>query len=401
MRGIRHEPIAPVRVALLALLMLSAWALAAAAAHAQERGPLVLAKASYFFVGGKIDTLARRQPDGRAHVCRVHDPAAAAPSLSDRDGARRQPDRHQLHRHPRRARRLGAIFRAPRLCGLCRRSGGARALGPLVAGARTGAAAALQFRRAALHRARALQAMAAGASAHAMAGRGQGRRPRLRSVLRLAVPLDRRASPSSRSSTATRWSRSSTRSVRRSCSPIPNPAPSAGRSPTRGRTWSRRWSRSSRAVRRCTTSRTSPRPTGSRTPERRNRRVSATSRSPTIRRSAPTPSSNSCARTPPTSPTWCAAGGSRSRRAACQPRAHSHRRHRGGGVVPRRLRSLHRRLSHAGRRADHAHPPRRCRRARQRPHADAREEQRRDRRRDRAMARSPAPARAAGGAVRR
>ena len=34
-----------------------------------------------------------------------------------------------------------------------------------------------------------------------------------------------------------------------------------------------------------------------------------------------------------------------------QSRAHSHRRHRGGGVVPRRLRSLHRRLSHPGRRA--------------------------------------------------
>ena len=63
------------------------------------------------------------QPDRRAHVRRVHDPAAAALALSDRDGARRQPDRHQFHRHARRPRRLGAVFRAPRLCGLHRRPG--------------------------------------------------------------------------------------------------------------------------------------------------------------------------------------------------------------------------------------------------------------------------------------
>ena len=48
---------------------------------------------------------------------------------------------------------------------------GARARRALVAGPRAGAARAHQFRRAALRRARALQAMAAGASAHAMAGR--------------------------------------------------------------------------------------------------------------------------------------------------------------------------------------------------------------------------------------
>jgi pimeloyl-ACP methyl ester carboxylesterase len=62
MGGIRHEPIAPVRAALLALLTLSAWAPAASVAHAQERGPLVLAKASYFFVGGKIDTSLEGSP---------------------------------------------------------------------------------------------------------------------------------------------------------------------------------------------------------------------------------------------------------------------------------------------------------------------------------------------------
>ena len=62
MRGIRNEPIALARVVSLALLTLSAWGLAAASAHAQERGPLVLAKASYFFVGGKIDTSLEGSP---------------------------------------------------------------------------------------------------------------------------------------------------------------------------------------------------------------------------------------------------------------------------------------------------------------------------------------------------
>jgi pimeloyl-ACP methyl ester carboxylesterase len=65
-----------------------------------------------------------------------------------------------------------------------------------------------------------------------------------------------------------------------------------------------------------------------------------------------------------------------------------------GGFVPRRLRPLHRGLSHPGGRAQHAHPPVRCRSARQRPHDDDREEQCRHRRRDRAMARPSEPARA-------
>ena len=91
--------------------------------------------------------LGRRQSHGRTDVRRVHDPGAAPPPLSDRDGARRQPDRHQLHRHAGRPRRLGAVFRAPRLRRLRGRPGGARALRALVAGARSGAALAAPFRR--------------------------------------------------------------------------------------------------------------------------------------------------------------------------------------------------------------------------------------------------------------
>ena len=56
MTGYRHGAIAPALAVSIALL------LAGPAALAQERGPLALAKASYFFVGGKIDTSAEGSP---------------------------------------------------------------------------------------------------------------------------------------------------------------------------------------------------------------------------------------------------------------------------------------------------------------------------------------------------
>src|SRR4030088_401031 len=45
-----------------AMVVSAAVLLAASLAHAQERGPLTLASASYFFVGGKIDTSAQGSP---------------------------------------------------------------------------------------------------------------------------------------------------------------------------------------------------------------------------------------------------------------------------------------------------------------------------------------------------
>ena len=118
-------------------------ALAATSAQAQQqRGPLVLKNVELFLCRRQDRHDGEGQPDRRPHVCRVHDPAAPASSLSDRDGAWRQPDRHQLHRHARRPRRLGAVFRAPRLRGLHRRSGRTRPLRALVAGVWRGAAVA-------------------------------------------------------------------------------------------------------------------------------------------------------------------------------------------------------------------------------------------------------------------
>ena len=55
MHGFRSKAIAPA-------MMISAVLLAAPLARAQERGPLALASASYFFVGGKIDSAAEGSP---------------------------------------------------------------------------------------------------------------------------------------------------------------------------------------------------------------------------------------------------------------------------------------------------------------------------------------------------
>src|ERR1700716_2896762 len=56
MTGYRNGAIAPATAISIALLF------AAPFAEAQERGPLALAKASYFFVGGKIDTSVEGSP---------------------------------------------------------------------------------------------------------------------------------------------------------------------------------------------------------------------------------------------------------------------------------------------------------------------------------------------------
>ena len=107
-------------------------ALVAPPAHAQERGPLgARASASYFFVGGKIDTSVEGSPMVGHMYVEYMIPAARSASLSDRDGARRQPDRHQFHRHARRPRGLGAVFRAPRLRGLRGRPGRRAAAPPI------------------------------------------------------------------------------------------------------------------------------------------------------------------------------------------------------------------------------------------------------------------------------
>ena len=172
---------------------------AARAAGAQERELLLCRRQDRHQSEG--------QPDRRSHVCRVHDPAAAAFALSDRDGARRQPDRHQFHRHPRRPRRLGAVFRTPRLRGLHRRPGRARAFGTLERVLRRGAAVAPQPGRGALRRAGALPGVAAGEAAHAMARHRQAGRRQFRSVLRRAGGLGRELRRSSRRSIRRRSSR--------------------------------------------------------------------------------------------------------------------------------------------------------------------------------------------------
>ncbi len=127
------------------------------ASAADDPPPMVLAKTGYFFAGGKIDANCARLADDRADVCRILHPEDALPPLPDRDDPRRQPDRHQLHRHAGRPRRLGAVFRAPRPRRLRGRPGGARPRRAFLAVAGQGRRRQPQAHRAALRRPRALQ----------------------------------------------------------------------------------------------------------------------------------------------------------------------------------------------------------------------------------------------------
>ena len=125
----------------------------------------------------------------RADVRRIFHSEDAEPSPPHRDDPRRQPDRHEFHRHAGRPRGLGAVFRPPRPRRLCGRSGGARPLGAFLAIAGQGRGRQSAAHRAALHRAGEIQSVAAGQAAHPMAGHGSGRRPDLRPVLRVAISL--------------------------------------------------------------------------------------------------------------------------------------------------------------------------------------------------------------------
>ena len=137
-----------------------------------------------------LDARARR-----LHVCRRQDHAGRRPrislrpdvrrdphpgeadaSLSDHHGARRLDVRHQLHRHARRPRRLGAVFRPPGLRRLRRRPARPRPL--RIPHRRAWTAAKLRARQfgVALRLAGKIQAVAAGRAAHPMARQRRGRR---------------------------------------------------------------------------------------------------------------------------------------------------------------------------------------------------------------------------------
>ena len=101
-------------------------------------------------------------------------------------------------------------------------------------GLRAGAAPPAELRGAALRRARAHQAVAAGASAQPMAGRRQARATRP-STSSMPASFPRWSTfPCSRSSIATPRGAARPDRARRCCSPIRSPARSSGRSPTSG-----------------------------------------------------------------------------------------------------------------------------------------------------------------------
>ena len=94
-------------------LLLGACLVAAPLARAQESGPLVLAKSSYFFVGGKIDTAIEGSPMvGQMYVEYMIPqrllPILRAPVVMVHGG---QSDRHRInHRHARTAAKAGRNF---------------------------------------------------------------------------------------------------------------------------------------------------------------------------------------------------------------------------------------------------------------------------------------------------
>ena len=257
--------------------------------------------------------------DDRADVRRILHPEDADAPLPDRDDPRRQPDRHQLHRHAGRPRRLGAVFRAARPRGLCGRSGGARPLGAFLAVAGQGRRRQSRAHRAALHRAGALQSVAAGQAAHAMARHRQAGDPVVR---RSSTPRSfRRWSSFQKQQEINRDA--GDRAVRQDRARGADDPFAVGHlhlADRRRTAESRQGGHRGRAER----------PAGLRDRvqgragvvrrhgQARSARASARCRSPTIRRSRTARSSPSCARTSRTSPISCAAGSRPSRRASCR-----------------------------------------------------------------------------------
>ena len=144
----------------------------AGATKRQQGGPLVLKSASYFYVGGNIDAKAKGSPIV-GHMYVEYMIRSVALALSDRDGSRRQRDRHELHRHARWPRRLGAVFRAPGYAVYIvdQVARGARRTGTEYYGAVQ--PSRLQPGRGAFRRAGALPGVAAGQAAYAMARHGR------------------------------------------------------------------------------------------------------------------------------------------------------------------------------------------------------------------------------------
>jgi len=160
-----------------------------------------------------------------AYVCRVHDSGAAPPSLSDRDGAWRQPDRQPTSPARPTAARAGRSIS----CAAATRSmwSDQVARGPR----RVLVAAGVRARCSP----RASPSPSSASSRRSVIGNGRrrictrsGRAPASRGdpafdqFLRLTVSLDRELPEAAGDQPRTRWGAASTRSVRRSCSLIRN-----------------------------------------------------------------------------------------------------------------------------------------------------------------------------------
>ena len=98
-------------------------------ANAADEPPYTLARDGFFYVGGKPTRSSTAAPTWRARCTWTsafrRSRRIPIPIIMVHGGT---PLRHDVFRHARRPRRLGAIFRPPGLRGLRRRSAGARTL---------------------------------------------------------------------------------------------------------------------------------------------------------------------------------------------------------------------------------------------------------------------------------
>ena len=108
-------------------LALVAGAIAMTTAQTRPAEPLSIARQGYLFAGGKYSTVNGRQVMSGQLYAEFQIPSQADAPVADRDDPRRSAVGHQLHRHARWPRRLGAILPAAGLCDLRGRSAGTRA----------------------------------------------------------------------------------------------------------------------------------------------------------------------------------------------------------------------------------------------------------------------------------
>ena len=232
--------------------------------RAQDNPPLNLARDGFFYIGGKPTKI-----DGKTFIAgqmyvEYRIPAKQThpyPIIFVHGGTRSGANWTGTLRRPR---RLGAVFRAPRLRGLCRRPARPRPLRLCARSLRPAALRQCRERAAALPAAGEVQSVAAGEAAHSMARHRRDRRSGVAADPR-QLPAGDRVPEIGRDHPRGDGAAPRQASARRSCWCIRRAARWAGWRPKRGPTSCARSSRSSPTARPDAPCASSARRSGSRT----------------------------------------------------------------------------------------------------------------------------------------